>query len=65
MVHGLQMEGGKLPEALANCVCIARMWMGEEGGARDIVRDTTVREMERLFAKVCIFFPYLEKILGS
>ena len=59
------MEGGKLPEALANCICIARMWEGQEGGAREIVRDTTVREMERLFAKVCIFFRTWKRCFGA
>lgn len=53
IVHGLQAgEGGRLPEALANCRSVARMWEGCESPSK-MVRETTVREMERLFGEVC------------
>jgi hypothetical protein len=49
IIHRLQAVDGKLPPALANCVSIARMW---EGGGSEMVRDTTLREMGRVFALV-------------
>lgn len=53
LVHGLQKTDGRFPAPLENCVSIARMWDGQEGGGSAMVRETTRREMERLDAEVC------------
>ncbi|KAK7183685.1 hypothetical protein DPSP01_011683 [Paraphaeosphaeria sporulosa] len=58
IIHHLQVVDGKLPQPLANCVCVARMWEGlgegvegakaaiEEG--REMVREVTVAQMSKL-----------------
>ncbi|KAJ4359719.1 uncharacterized protein N0V89_000275 [Didymosphaeria variabile] len=51
IIHDLQLVDGKLPSALANCVSIARMWEGQREGGGALVKDTSLREMERLFAE--------------
>ncbi|KAJ9621528.1 hypothetical protein H2203_007015 [Taxawa tesnikishii (nom. ined.)] len=48
-IHSLQLNHKTLPTALANCASIARMWEGQPEGGSTIVRETTVREMDRLF----------------
>ena len=52
-VHPLQMVEGELPQALANCISLVRMWVGREQGSDVMVVETVRTEMERLFDEVC------------
>lgn len=52
-VHPLQMVEGELPQALANCISLVRMWVGREQGSDVMVVETVRSEMERLFDEVC------------
>jgi hypothetical protein len=53
-VHPLQVVEGELPQALANCISLVRMWLGREQGSDVMVVETVRSEMERLFDEVCI-----------
>jgi hypothetical protein len=53
-VHPLQVVEGELPQALANCFSLVRMWVGREQGSDVMVVETVRSEMERLFDEVCI-----------
>lgn len=42
-----------VPQPLANCFTIAKMWAGQCEGASGIVTETVTKEMQSLFEKVC------------
>jgi hypothetical protein len=54
-VHPLQAVEGELPQALANCFSLVRMWVGREQGSDVMVVETVRSEMERLFDEVCMY----------
>jgi len=53
-VNSLQVVEGELPQALANCFSLVRMWVGREQGSEVMVVETVRSEMERLLDEVCI-----------
>jgi hypothetical protein len=53
-VNPLQVVEGELPQALANCFSLVRMWVGREQGSDVMVVETVRSEMERLLHEVCI-----------
>ena len=54
-VNPLQVVEGELPQALANCFSLVRMWVGREQGSEVMVVETVRSEMERLLDEVCIW----------
>jgi hypothetical protein len=54
IVHISQLSRSPLPLPLANCFTLAKMWDGQRPGAEDLVQQTTVNEMTRLFMEVRI-----------
>jgi hypothetical protein len=53
-VNPLQVVEGELPQALANCFSLVRMWVGREQGSDIMVVEIVRSEMERLLDEVCI-----------
>lgn len=52
IIHLAQVEGGKMPRALANCYSLVRMWEQAVPGSEAMVVNTLEREMERLAEEV-------------
>lgn len=52
IIHLAQVEGGKMPRALANCYSLVRMWEQAVPGSEVMVVNTLEREMERLAKEV-------------
>ncbi|KAL4874273.1 hypothetical protein BJY04DRAFT_226330 [Aspergillus karnatakaensis] len=48
IIHPMQVAEDRLPQALANCYTLVRMWVQAAPGSEGIVVGTVEREMERL-----------------
>ncbi|PWY93879.1 hypothetical protein BO94DRAFT_531873 [Aspergillus sclerotioniger CBS 115572] len=48
IIHRLQVTGGRMPRALANCYSLVRMWEQAAVGSEALVVETVEKEMERL-----------------
>ena len=53
MIHTSQISRGIIPQPLANCFALCKMWAGQYDGASEIVKDTVLKEMKFLFDRVC------------
>ncbi|KAK9312625.1 hypothetical protein V1522DRAFT_234122 [Lipomyces starkeyi] len=48
IIHPLQVVDQEMPQPLANCYSLVRMWYGRATGSEEIVTVTVKQEMERL-----------------
>ena len=53
MIHTSQISCGTIPQPLANCFALCKMWAGQYDGASEIVKDTVLKEMKFIFDRVC------------
>jgi hypothetical protein len=53
MIHPSQVPHSTLPQPLAICFTICKMWAGQCDGASEIIQDTVRKEMKSLFDRVC------------
>lgn len=51
MIHPSQVAHRTLPQPLANCFTLCKMWAGHWDGASEMVRDTVLKEMKSLFER--------------
>ncbi|KAK6859406.1 hypothetical protein PG995_003042 [Apiospora arundinis] len=49
IIHCSQVENGIIAKPLANCYTLARMWDGHAGGSTQLVQDTILNEVRRIF----------------
>jgi hypothetical protein len=50
-IHRLQVVDG-VPTALANCYALTKMWAEHTDASRKLVKDTILREIQRLLSEV-------------
>jgi hypothetical protein len=55
IIHHTQVNPNRMPQALANCYSLVRMWEQAAPGSETMVMGTVEGEMERLASEVCFF----------
>ncbi|KLJ05494.1 hypothetical protein EMPG_11028 [Blastomyces silverae] len=48
IIHPKQVSDGNIPEPLANCFALVKMWHGQPNGGASIVQQTVRREMQAI-----------------
>lgn len=52
IIHRAQLDGQRMPRALANCYSLVRMWVQAAPGSEEMVVSTLEKEMKRLTEEV-------------
>ena len=55
-IHRLQLADG-VPTPLANCYALTKMWSEHTDGSRELVKNTILQEIQRLFGEVLHLSP--------